>query len=114
MQHVPPPRARNVFLGESRMAAKQPGRRAPRTAPGRRRWLTWLPWVLGLLIGLGAGAGMILIYPPPSTDMIKVQAVNWYASMRNLVAPSSSGASAQSRSEEHTSELQSRGQLVCR
>lgn len=78
------------------MAAKQPGRRAPRTAPGRRRWLTWLPWVLGLLIGLGAGAGMILIYPPPSTDMIKVQAVNWYASMRNLVAPSSSGASAQS------------------
>ena len=65
------------------MAAKQSGRRAARTRPVRRRGLFV---ILGVLVGLIAGGGLAVAYPPPSTDMIKVQATEWYQHMRQLVA----------------------------
>ena len=65
------------------MAAKQSGRRAARTRPVRHRGLFV---IVGVLVGLIAGGGLAVAYPPPSTDMIKVQATEWYQHMRQLVA----------------------------
>ncbi|NWN87444.1 MAG: D-alanyl-D-alanine carboxypeptidase [Micrococcaceae bacterium] len=67
------------------MAAQQSGRRANRTPKGRNRNTSWL---IGLLIGIVGGAGMALVYPAPSTDIMKIQARDWYQSMRDLVTPS--------------------------
>src|SRR5699024_6695284 len=121
------------------MAAKQSGRRAARTRPVRRRGLFV---IVGVLVGLIAGGGLAVAYPPPSTDMIKVQATEWYQHMRQLVATTETAGTRpwvgdpqiyaeapvalppepatddellnDDRSEEHTSELQSRFELVCR
>src|SRR5699024_9531815 len=41
-------------------------------------------------VGLIAGGGLAVAYPPPSTDMIKVQATEWYQHMRQLVATTES------------------------
>ena len=74
------------------MAAKQSGRRAARSRSGRLRWL---PLIVGVVVGLLGGAGLAAAYPPPSTDMIKVQATSWYHSMRQLLGASdSTGARA--------------------
>ena len=67
------------------MAAKQSGRRA---AGRRARRRAWLPVIVGAIVGLLGGAGLAGAYPPPSTDMIKVQAADWYQHMRQLVAGS--------------------------
>ena len=69
------------------MAAKQSGRRAARSRSGRLRWV---PLIVGVVVGLVGGAGLAGAYPPPSTDMIKVQATSWYHSMRQLVGASDS------------------------
>ncbi|GAA4478886.1 D-alanyl-D-alanine carboxypeptidase [Enteractinococcus fodinae] len=67
------------------MAAKQAGRRAAGRRPGRR---AWVPVIIGVIVGLLGGAGLAGAYPPPSTDMIKVQAADWYQHMRQLVSGS--------------------------
>lgn len=67
------------------MATKHTGRRAV-SRQARRR--AWLPVIVGVIIGLLGGAGLAGAYPPPSTDMIKVQAADWYQHMRQLVAGS--------------------------
>lgn len=66
------------------MPTKLSGRRAARSRPGRRRWL---PVIIGLIVGLVGGAALAGSYPPPSTDMIKVQATSWYQHMRQLLVP---------------------------
>lgn len=69
------------------MTTKQPGRRALGGRPGRRRWL---PGIVGIVVGLIGGAGLAGAYPPPSTDMIKVQAADWYHNMSQLVVANNS------------------------
>lgn len=64
------------------MATKHTGLRAGGPRPGRR---AWLPIVVGVLVGLLGGIGLAGAYPPPSADMIKVQAADWYQQMRQLV-----------------------------
>ena len=64
------------------MAAKSSGRRADRDRQARRP----NAWLIGLLIGLVAGTTVAVTYPAPSVDVIKIQATDWYTSMRNLVA----------------------------
>ena len=63
------------------MAAKSSGRRADRDRQARRP----NAWLIGLLIGLVAGTTVAVTYPAPSVDVIKMQATDWYTSMRNLV-----------------------------
>ena len=65
------------------MAAKQSGRRAARSRRVRRRGKFV---ALGVALGLVAGGGLAVTYPPPSTDMIKVQADQWYQHMQQLMA----------------------------
>lgn len=66
------------------MAAKPTGRRAKAADPRQRRWL---PWILGIVVGLVAGGGMAAAYAPPNADVIRVEAAAWYHTMRNLVSP---------------------------
>ena len=74
------------------MAAKQSGRRAARNRSGQLRWV---PLIVGVVVGLLGGAGLAGAYPPPSTDMIKVQATSWYHNMRQLLgANDNTGARA--------------------
>lgn len=67
------------------MAANDSGRRG-----ARNRKITAVAnvWLIGLLLGLVGGVGLAVIYPPPSVDVIKVQATDWAKQMRNLIAPS--------------------------
>src|SRR5699024_10702604 len=83
MPEALPRLTRKTSTGDTMMAAKQSGRRAARTRPVRRRGLFV---IVGVLVGLIAGGGLAVAYPPPSTDMIKVQATEWYQHMRQLVA----------------------------
>src|SRR5699024_3854868 len=52
--------------------------------PRRRRWI---PWVAGITLGSLAGFGLANPYPPPSTAVLNMQAVEWFQHMRNLVLP---------------------------
>ena len=72
------------------MAAKSSGRRARTAASGRHRWL---PWILGLVLGLVVGGGMTWVYAPPNADVIRVQSAEWVHHMRNLVTPGASPSS---------------------
>ncbi len=74
------------------MAAQPTGRRAKLAASTRRRWL---PWILAITLGLVAGGGMTWAYAPPNADVIRVQAAEWYHSMRDLVTPGTSTSSLQ-------------------
>src|SRR5690625_1728697 len=64
------------------MPTKRSGRCAARRLQERSRWL---PVVIGLVVGLIGGLEFAGAYPPPSTDMIKVQAADWYHNMRQLL-----------------------------
>src|SRR5690625_7213182 len=80
---------RKTPTGDTMMPTKLSGRRAARSRPGRRRWL---PVIIGLIVGLVGGAALAGSYPPPSTDMLKVQATSWYQHMRQLLVPRDSAA----------------------
>jgi len=66
------------------MASKPSGRRAKIASSARRRWL---PWILGIVLGVVAGGGMTKAYAPPNADVIRVQAADWYHHMRDLITP---------------------------
>src|SRR5690625_6758871 len=81
--------------------------RKRRTKPAKGRLTGWIKrqrkrsrrialWLAAVLIGLPLGLTLLYsIVPPPVTPLMLIRLV-------------------QGRSEEHTSELQSRGHLVCR
>lgn len=66
------------------MAATRAQRRIRRR---RRQRLRGLPVVLGTLLGLVGGLLVAGAYPPPNTDVIQLQAAQWYQQMRHLVVP---------------------------
>lgn len=66
------------------MATKRTDRRADRRRKSPRRRNVW---VLSVLLGLIGGITLAWVYPAPNTDVIRIQAADWYDNMRGLLEP---------------------------
>src|SRR5206468_4675604 len=96
-----------------------PAYRAPPSFPTRRSSDLWttasIKFLIGLILGLMLGGGLAFVLEALNTSIRRPEDIESALHIPGLaVIPRLTSGPGVGRSEEHTSELQSRSDLVCR